>query len=308
MPHSGEKEIKMKRNTVKGIVAGALAGALAVSAVPAIASGINAVLNSVNISINGVKVASDNENYVLQNGTEVPYSILYEGTTYLPIRKISELLDSGIDWDNDTRTVLIETSNSGRYDDWGGVPDFGEFYGIEELSVITNTRSTTHWYTSKDVSNATKYVEELTKRGYKRVEEGEVKSKFQVYQKGSTEVWLDLGLYTNFVYGVTIVDTSRPITGRHYILSGVNEDIPDFCSAFGYVSSGDNKKQYVDGDFHLWSCLPDYFALLEENGFEISNIGQGSYGKTVTFKKDRSSIGISFTGSQYSTIPTLTFS
>lgn len=307
-PYGGEMEITMKRNTVKGIVAGALIGALAVSAVPAIASGIEAVLNSVNIAINGEMVASENKNYVLQNGAEVPYSILYEGTTYLPVRKISELLDMQIDWDNDTRTVLLETgSGSSAYDSWGGAPDFGEFYGIKEISSNPTTRSTTHWYDINDVDGDEEYAAYLEELGFKRVEDSDVKSRFIVYKKNSTEVWLDLGLYNMLVYGVTVVDTTRPITGRDYSYSGSNEDIPNFCSAFGYSGFYENTVEYVNGDFHLWSCLPDYIALLEEEGFTVSSVGKGYYGKKLTLKKGRSTVSISFNGTQYSTIPAVSF-
>lgn len=305
------KEIKMKKNkvTVKGIIAGVIIGALAASSVPAIATGIDAVLNSVNIAINDNKVASSNENYELQNGTSVPYSILYEGTTYLPVRKISELLDFTIDWDNDTRTILIETNaNSDTYDGWYGVPDFGEFYGIKEFSSIPTVRSHTHWYNSNDVKSDKEYISELEKRGYKKVEDGTIKSRFKIYKKNNTEVWFDLGLYTSLVYGVTVVDTTRPITGRHYSYTGNNEDIPDFCSAFGYEEYYENKMQYINGDFHLWSCLPDYITLLEQEGFTLLNVEKGLYGKILNLKKGKSTVKISFNGTKYSAIPSLVIS
>lgn len=68
---------------------------------------IEVVFNKINISINGKQVAKQGENYVLDNGEEVPFSILYDGTTYLPIRKVSDLLGKNVTWDGDTLTAGI---------------------------------------------------------------------------------------------------------------------------------------------------------------------------------------------------------
>ncbi len=65
------------------------------------------MINSVNISIDSTPAANMGEGYTLENGTTVPFSILYEGTTYLPVRKLSELLRAGIDYDTESRTVFI---------------------------------------------------------------------------------------------------------------------------------------------------------------------------------------------------------
>lgn len=68
---------------------------------------ISAVTNSVNISIDGKNTAKQGESYTLENGTTVPFSILYEGTTYLPVRKLSELLRAGVLYQDRTRTVFL---------------------------------------------------------------------------------------------------------------------------------------------------------------------------------------------------------
>lgn len=298
--------------TVKSVIAGVLAGLVTVCSIPVIADTLEALKNSVNISLNGEEVASVDENYTLQNGAKVPYSILYEGTTYLPVRKISELLNIGIGWDNDTRTVLIETKatggSQGAFDPWYGAPDFGELHGIKELDQTTTVRSTTHWYEIKNIKDGfeASYIEELEALGYKRVDEGDVKPKFKVYAKDNVEVWLDLGMYTKLVYGVTVVDTTRPIAGRGYSYNGLNEDIPSFASAFGFSSTSIGGINYYDGDWHLWAHLPDYFQLLESEGFRISNVGKGFYGKIFTLKKDRSTVVIKFDGTEYSNIPAIT--
>lgn len=304
----------MKKSCIKGILAGVLAGAITVCSFPVVANSIETVMNSVNIKLNGTKVASANENYELQNGKSVPFSILYEGTTYLPIRKVSELLSVDIDWENESRTVIIddnrnENKQNSSYDSWYGAPDFGEFFGIKELAQSPNIRSTTHWYMRDDVksANANDYAEKLEELGYERVTEGNVLPKFKVYQKDNIQVWLDLGMYTKLVYGVTVTDTTRPIVGREYSYSGNREDIPNFASAFGYLSATTliDDIYYTLGEWDLWACLPDYLALLEEEGFSVSSINSNYYGKCVTLKKSRSSVVIKFDGTSNSNWPAI---
>ncbi len=70
---------------------------------------LHVVNNSVNITVDMQKIARIGDTYALSNGTVVPFSILYEGTTYLPVRKLSEIFGIGIGYDADTRTVLVET-------------------------------------------------------------------------------------------------------------------------------------------------------------------------------------------------------
>src|SRR6056297_1719153 len=52
-------------------------------------------------------VAAEGENYLLSSGVEVPNSILYKGTTYLPIRNVGELLGKEITWNGLTSTAGI---------------------------------------------------------------------------------------------------------------------------------------------------------------------------------------------------------
>lgn len=68
---------------------------------------IEAMLNAVNISVNGVKIAKSGESYTLGNGTKVPYSINYAGTTYLPMRKVAELLNKDVEYVKETSTANI---------------------------------------------------------------------------------------------------------------------------------------------------------------------------------------------------------
>ena len=54
---------------------------------------INVVLNSINITVNGYEVKADN--------------ILYNDTTYVPLRAIAEMLNKNVEWDANTRTASI---------------------------------------------------------------------------------------------------------------------------------------------------------------------------------------------------------
>ncbi|MDD4843020.1 MAG: hypothetical protein PHU31_01630 [Anaerotignum sp.] len=66
---------------------------------------IDAILNSINIAVNGEQIAKSGESYTLSNGTKVPYSISYAGTTYLPMRKVAELLNKDVAYANGTADI-----------------------------------------------------------------------------------------------------------------------------------------------------------------------------------------------------------
>ena len=67
--------------------------------------------NAVNLVVDGKLIARKNESYTMSNGAEIPYSILYNGTTYLPIRKVAETCNRSVDWNGNTATVIIGSSN-----------------------------------------------------------------------------------------------------------------------------------------------------------------------------------------------------
>ena len=94
------------RSYIKGVITGFLIAG-AVFAVPVFADKIDAVFNTVRISIEGVEKLGQGEDYELSDGTTTPSSLIYNGTTYLPIRKVSELLDKRVYWDGASRTVEI---------------------------------------------------------------------------------------------------------------------------------------------------------------------------------------------------------
>lgn len=94
--------------SIKPFIMGMLLATLIYSVFPTFADTIQVAFNSINLIINGQTKASIGQSYTLDSGVSVPYSIVYKGTTYLPIRVVSELLDKNVTWDNISKTVSIK--------------------------------------------------------------------------------------------------------------------------------------------------------------------------------------------------------
>ncbi|MBZ4664455.1 MAG: hypothetical protein JG776_2173 [Caloramator sp.] len=95
----------MKR--LQGFIIGFVVSCILLLNVNVFADSINVLFNSVNIKINGVQVAKIGDSYTLSNGEKVPFSISYKGTTYLPMRKLAELLGKEVTWDGKTKTASV---------------------------------------------------------------------------------------------------------------------------------------------------------------------------------------------------------
>ena len=112
--------------------------------------GVNA--NSINEEINAilsydVKIKYNNEyqNMYDANSNQV-YPILYNGTTYVPIRAVSKIFDIPVDWDAENRTVLLGNNSEWTY------------------LTAENVKTKSYWY--NDVLNV-KIGETTYKTGYK---------------------------------------------------------------------------------------------------------------------------------------------
>lgn len=95
----------MKR--LQGALIGFLAAVLILTNIQVFADNIEAAFNSINISVNGSRVANIGDSYTLSNGDIVPFSILYRGTAYLPMRKLGELLGKDVGWDDNSKIASI---------------------------------------------------------------------------------------------------------------------------------------------------------------------------------------------------------
>lgn len=76
-------------------------------AFPIAANNLEVTLEGIRINIDGVDRVQWDENINLDDGRSVPYSISYNDTTYLPMRKISELLRKTVYWNGDSNTASI---------------------------------------------------------------------------------------------------------------------------------------------------------------------------------------------------------
>ncbi len=84
--------MKRFRDVFIGVIIGCMLMATPVLA-DSILTKIDVILNGVNVQLEGNNVQVD--------------SILYNGTTYLPMRKVAELVGKDIQWNQDTKTANI---------------------------------------------------------------------------------------------------------------------------------------------------------------------------------------------------------
>lgn len=99
MTNNGKKYIKgvnFMKKELKGFLIGVIMTVLLSSSIAmaaGVAQNIEVVFNSVNITVNGQKVAADN--------------ILYNGTTYVPLRAVAQMFDKVVGWEANTNTASI---------------------------------------------------------------------------------------------------------------------------------------------------------------------------------------------------------
>lgn len=140
------------KSYVKGVITGILIGAV-VSAISAVAENIDVLFNEVRINVKGVDAIQQGENIDLGEGESTPASILYNGTTYLPMRKLGELSGQQVYWNGDSKTV----SMTGKQKDVNVVAEKPDKNG-----------NVWKYYTFKDNENSYLGVKDEA-RGYERV-------------------------------------------------------------------------------------------------------------------------------------------
>jgi hypothetical protein len=107
-------------------------------------SALEVVINNVNVMLDGQQVGTANTNYTLSNGDEVPFSIVYNGTTYLPIRKISELLGKEVGYIAETKTITLGDAGESKGPGWYLVEE-GFTKEIDTFKEGTFTASEQYW-------------------------------------------------------------------------------------------------------------------------------------------------------------------
>ena len=146
----------MKSKTVIGLLCGLLCAAVLVAALcsgailmltpakPALADTVNAYLNP-NITVN---IDGTNRTFYNAQGKEV-HPISYNGTTYLPLRAIGEIMGQNTNWDSATNTATL----GGIRTDAGvaGTPDVNarpanvKLYLRPDITVIINNTPRTFY-------------------------------------------------------------------------------------------------------------------------------------------------------------------
>lgn len=84
------------KKELKGFIIGVVLTAMLMSTIvfaDGVQKTIDVVLNKVNVKVNGKAVSGNN--------------ILYDGTTYVPLREIAEILGKEVGWNGDTNTASI---------------------------------------------------------------------------------------------------------------------------------------------------------------------------------------------------------
>lgn len=171
------------KSYIKGIITGFLIAAV-IFAVPAIAENIDALFNQVRINVNGVDQIQWGEDIDLVGGESAPSSILYNGTTYLPMRKLGELSGQEIYWNGDSKTVSMTRKQ-------------------KDINVIAEkpdkNGNVWKYYTFKDDNNYSYLGVKDEARGYERV-----------YRLSST----NMNITENEIYFVKY-DGPSPYPGRY---------------------------------------------------------------------------------------------
>lgn len=163
--------------------------------------------NRFNIKVNGDIVANAGESYTLSNGAEVPFSIVYQDTTYVPVRKLGEIMCKAVDFDGITSTVLIDelagqsvsaspkyfSKSTKMYSGFPSVPNFGAFAGAELAGTNVTEISTNFMYEPGfDVFLCSAYLTLLEEAGFINTDvfENEDACSVHIYMKDRVSVLL----------------------------------------------------------------------------------------------------------------------
>lgn len=239
--------------TFKGFVIGLITAGLIFSSVSyatTLIQNIEVTLNTVNLSVEGVQKAQIGESYILPNGEEVPYSISYKGTTYLPIRKAADLVNKDIVWDGNTSTINIKSKTG---------------LGTTEQPTLTNNRS-----------NPAK-INEIVQMNSDSFMNGKSKIDLSVLEVVRGQAALDIIMKENPF-------NSEPEIGYEYMLVKVNvklisseNDNPVNISSYLFEATRKDGTVYNNSVF---AVIPDplsgdMYAGAEKQGFVVFMVEKG---------------------------------
>lgn len=68
---------------------------------------ISVIKNAVNIHVKDKQVIRIGEGYKISEEIEIPSTITYENNTYISVKKMKEILNLKLQWNNERRTIII---------------------------------------------------------------------------------------------------------------------------------------------------------------------------------------------------------
>lgn len=218
----------MKKN-LKSFVCGVLIGALLIS-LPVFAEQIyekiNVVRNSIVVNVDGIKLDADN--------------FVYEGTTYVPIRKVAETFGRGVNYDEETNSAYIVTDCSFKYE--------GEVVGVINGYEVTDTMYADY---EKHLSAINKYSSDAEKE---TAVKNEIVNNVLTYQIANA-----LGVYIDYNY---VKNYENMLTFIHMQYGG-EEEFRKEAEKQGYT---DNLFKHIREINHLKSQV---LVSSDFNGLEI---------------------------------------
>ena len=233
---------------------------------------ISVVFNKVNIALDGTIIGEQGENYTLANGDQVPYSILYKGTTYVPIRKISEILGKDVGWINDTNTATITGGNSsnGAYtkEDIERLKLYSEishnYKGINHLiDYILDTSNSLSFASEYILANDSSYLDQT---------ENYINSTVEHYND-ALKPTQDIILKAN-KYGIDISNMNTSLNKSSEAI-GYYEEALNYLEKFSLSNSNDDFYNYLNNKKKAFDVLSPERYTISDGYFKFYDLIQG---------------------------------
>jgi len=244
---------------------------------------IDVGLNSVNLMLNGVMQAENDQGFRLDNGETVPFSIVYKGTTYLPVKKLSELVGMKVEWNGDTRTVIL-TSEECISVETENLSNEEESKESNESDSVTNEVAETEKQYKLD---SAKNIEEYLNNTYDTLNTsiGKTKFEFEVIKNTSSYSDYDYWIQTDYDLGFflevqTSIEHSSDVKNkvkeelRNYqyeIAQDLIKKIPDKKIYCGYYKSWYRypslKVDLISRRYYTWKNYDDTNYLSEVEAY-----------------------------------------
>lgn len=129
------------------------------------------------VALAATYIAEDASFKVFVNGEEFTSSkaVVIDGSTYLPLRAMGDVLGVPVNWNNELRQVEVgneekkdkSVASENDYYENSTVVDVGKYFGIQCVNVEKSNGLVTYWYNYDDLNPYFKqYVALLSELGY----------------------------------------------------------------------------------------------------------------------------------------------